>query len=212
MKTKRMKLELSDNPYPFEPGVIYKLTAPNGKAYVGQSIEYENRMKKHGNASSGCRKLNASIKKYGFDNFKREILADDLQPGLELDSAEIYYISYHNTFQSPNGLNLTAGGEGGKKSEETKQRMRKPKTSAAKVNMSAAAFEAQNRPGVKAKQSVSKMGDKNPQKRLDVRAKNAAAKMGDKNPNKRHEVKVLISLTTQIHRYEKILETTTNER
>ena len=122
------QLQLSAAPYPFETGVIYKLTAPNDKEYVGQSVEYENRMKEHKRSSGGCRKLNASIKKYGFPNFNREILAENLMAGLELDSAEIYYISYHNT-QSPNGLNLKSGGAGGRHSEETKQLLRKPRSS-----------------------------------------------------------------------------------
>ena len=128
------QLQLSAAPYPFETGVIYKLTAPNDKEYVGQSVEYENRMKEHKRSSGGCRKLNASIKKYGFPNFNREILAENLMAGLELDSAEIYYISYHNT-QSPNGLNLKSGGAGGRHSEEIKTASEKTESSEGRVNI-----------------------------------------------------------------------------
>ena len=179
------QLQLSDEPYPFETGVIYKLTAPNGNAYVGQTLEYEIRMMKHKNAGGNCRKLNASIKKYGFDNFKKEILADDLQPGLELDSAEIYYIAYHNTFNSPHGLNLKAGGGGGRLSEETKQRLRKPKSEAAKANM---------------------RGPKSLQTCANISKGKKGKCTGDDNPMKRWENKVNCYLSMQLHRHERGLE------
>ena len=180
------QLQLSDAPYPFETGVVYKLTAPNDKEYVGQSVEYENRMKEHKRSCGGCRKLNASIKKYGFPNFNREILAENLMAGLELDSAEIYYISYHNT-QSPNGLNLKSGGAGGRHSEESKQRMRQPRSAAHKANMSKA-----------------RIGKKHSATHIANISKGRIGKnTGDDNPMKRWENRMIASLTKQLYRYEK---------
>lgn len=54
---------------------IYKLTSPNGKCYIGQSIQLEIRFISYRNAH--CKKqahLYNAIKKYGWDNFKVEIL------------------------------------------------------------------------------------------------------------------------------------------
>ena len=200
------QLQLSAAPYPFETGVIYKLTAPNDKEYVGQSVEYENRMKEHKRSSGGCRKLNASIKKYGFPNFNREILAENLMAGLELDSAEIYYISYHNT-QSPNGLNLKSGGAGGRHSEETKQLLRKPRSSEGRVNIANANRKKAMCPAYRLANSKAQKGKTHSATHnANVSKAKKGTKTGDDNPMKRWENRVNSRLSKQLCRYEKQLE------
>ena len=59
-------------------GIIYKLTSPSGKSYVGLTTQrIEQRMWKH-KRSKFCRLLRKAIEKYGFDNMKLEILDEDV--------------------------------------------------------------------------------------------------------------------------------------
>ena len=99
--------------------LIYKHTAPNGKAYIGQTCNLHRRNIMHRN-TSGCRAFAAAIKKYGWDSFVHEILAE----GLTLEEAnalEVEMIVQHNTI-SPNGYNLKSGGENGVPSPESIER------------------------------------------------------------------------------------------
>tara|TARA_B100001093_G_scaffold520364_1_gene615080 strand:- start:4660 stop:5253 length:594 start_codon:yes stop_codon:yes gene_type:complete len=54
--------------------------------------------------------LSRSIQKHGWDNFKKEILIDDV-PEEDLSNLEKCYIEVENTMR-PHGYNLTKGGEG----------------------------------------------------------------------------------------------------
>jgi group I intron endonuclease len=100
---------------------VYKHTAPNGKAYIGQTNNLAERDRTHRRANSGCRAFYNAIKKYGWDNFSHEILKD----GLSLDEAnywEEFYINDHGTL-SPGGYNLKEGGMNKKCSQETREKM-----------------------------------------------------------------------------------------
>lgn len=92
-------------------GSIYKLTnLVTGKSYIGKTQRtVEERWKEHCK-QSGCRRLSRSIKVHGKENFKVEeiYVAFDIQ---SLNDMEIHFISTINTI-SPNGYNLTIGGEG----------------------------------------------------------------------------------------------------
>jgi group I intron endonuclease len=98
--------------------IIYKTTnLSNGKIYIGQS---------NGNnksyLGSGVVMLNA-IKKYGKDNFKKEILEECLTQK-ELDDKERFWISFYKSNQNEIGYNLMDGGNSGTlHSEETKIKM-----------------------------------------------------------------------------------------
>lgn len=107
--------------------LIYKLTSPNGKSYIGQTKDcFEVRMNKHKSSSkhretSGCLALNAAIRKYGFNTFTKEILlyCDEK----DLDMFEEKMIAAYDTI-SPKGYNLLSGGNSNKtQSLETKERM-----------------------------------------------------------------------------------------
>ena len=111
-----------------ELGDIYCLTSPSGKKYIGQALKklkngknwgYINRWKDHirdSNTKNCCRLLNNSIRKYGNENFKVELLKECLVE--DLNKYEQEYILQLNTL-SPNGYNLTNGGDFCKQSEET---------------------------------------------------------------------------------------------
>ena len=92
-------------------GIIYKLTSPSGKSYVGLTTQQiEKRMWKH-KRGRRCRLLSRAIEKYGFDTFKLEVL-DENVPNRELGELERTRIEEHGTL-APNGYNLSTGGETG---------------------------------------------------------------------------------------------------
>lgn len=89
---------------------IYKLTAPNGKVYIGQAININRRFSSYRNLS--CKeqqKLYNSIKKYGWDNFKKEILFDGVISQLDINKLESDFISQY----IENSLNIKEIATGG---------------------------------------------------------------------------------------------------
>jgi len=106
-------------------GIIYMVTSPSGKSYIGQTVRsFNERWSKHKTTAlspePSCRALAEAIKKYGEQNFNKQTLItcnDD-----ELDKYEIEMIAKYNTM-SPNGYNLREGGITTKYSEESKKKM-----------------------------------------------------------------------------------------
>lgn len=105
-------------------GIIYKLTSPSSKVYVGQTIRtFKKRLRDHKKKDSCCRKLKEAINEYGFENFKKEILWEG--PNNELGEMEKHYIKEFNCVY-PNGYNLSSGGgRGEERTESTKELLRK---------------------------------------------------------------------------------------
>lgn len=96
---------------------IYKWTSPSGKSYIGQAINLKKRWREFRRTpstyytSKGSAIDNARAKYPDYDNqWKYEILEYCTEE--ELDSREIYYIDYYDTFN--NGYNSTTGGDGTK--------------------------------------------------------------------------------------------------
>ena len=93
--------------------VIYKITSPSGKYYIGKTIDFGSRMATYKNLNNSQQKaIHASILKYGWENHVVEIL-EEATPS-NLDQLEIKYIKELNSFSADNplGLNLTRGGSG----------------------------------------------------------------------------------------------------
>ena len=105
---------------------IYKIINPKGKVYVGQSKNIHRRILSHKNLNtSKCVLVYNSIRKYGVDNHKFEVIEECKLE--ELNERELYWTSYYNALH-PYGLVLKAGGEPngtGTMSEITKQKMSK---------------------------------------------------------------------------------------
>lgn len=95
---------------------IYKITNPNGKIYIGQSTNIEERWEKGHKYSSGSgKKLKNSLKKYSWKNHKKEIIEECSVE--ELSNRETYWIEYYNSYKK--GLNSTLkGGVQGYKDEQ----------------------------------------------------------------------------------------------
>ena len=99
-------------------GIIYCLTFPNNKKYIGQTTRsLKERLKQH-HKSSDCTALYNAINKY--KNYHSEILLeinDEL-----LNFYEIKFINLYNTI-CPYGYNIREGGSNGKFCEETRIKM-----------------------------------------------------------------------------------------
>lgn len=102
---------------------IYRITSPTNKIYIGQSIDIKERFESY--RCYDCKKqqkLYASLKKYGFNNHKFDIIRECDEH--ELNDFEIFYINFYDTFNTSHGLNLRhGGGAKGRHSEESKARM-----------------------------------------------------------------------------------------
>lgn len=100
-------------------GVIYKYTSPSGKVYIGQTLnEYMRRaMWKNINHPYAGPYINKARAKYGYSNFKYEVLTslesdDELLLRGEINKLEKYYIELYDSANPSKGYNITIGGLG----------------------------------------------------------------------------------------------------
>lgn len=95
-------------------GYIYKITnLINGKIYVGQHSKSDCSMEELDTSywASGI-KINLAFKKYGKENFCREIICW-CNTEEELNNKEKYYIAYYNATDDNIGYNIAEGGVAG---------------------------------------------------------------------------------------------------
>lgn len=103
-------------------GYIYKIISPNGKPYIGQTINLKKRYYNYRRGQCETqKKLFNAILKYGWDNFSKEVLYQVESKDIEeikqtLNEKEIYFILEYDSVE--NGLNLTYGGHGFRKAEK----------------------------------------------------------------------------------------------
>ena len=87
---------------------IYKITNNiNGKIYIGQSKNTQERWKSHCKPSRDNSVIDKAINFYGKENFTLEIIESEIT---NYNEREIYWIKYYNC-KVPNGYNITDGGE-----------------------------------------------------------------------------------------------------
>jgi group I intron endonuclease len=97
--------------------VIYKHTSPSNKVYIGQTRNIEKRWGKDGyqyllknkKGEYNQRLFARAIQKYGWNNFKHEIILEGLSKS-EADYAEKYLIKWYKLHDQ--SYNITDGGEG----------------------------------------------------------------------------------------------------
>jgi len=100
--------------------IIYKTTEiATGLIYIGQSVI--NNPKYLGSGII----LKAKIKKYGKNQFKKEIIEDNIQDKKLLNEREIYWISFYNSTNPKIGMNRSDGGDGGRIIKEYTVELRK---------------------------------------------------------------------------------------
>lgn len=121
---------------------IYKITSPKNKIYIGQSVNIEQRFKSYTRLcvrTSQQILLYRSLKKYGVDKHKFEILEECLES--DLNEKERYYQDLYSAV-GKNGLNCrltTASDRSGKLSEETKNKLKgKPCSAETRLKISRA--------------------------------------------------------------------------
>ena len=92
--------------------VVYRHTNKiNQKVYIGMTMQKPERRWREGNGYLSLHFSNA-IKKYGWDNFKHEIVLNDLSKE-EACEAEKLLIEMYNATDPDYGYNEAIGGEGG---------------------------------------------------------------------------------------------------
>lgn len=96
-------------------GVIYKITNPSGKIYIGKTYNLRKRINGHkhcGKKKKTSILLYNSIRKYGWENHHLDIL-ETIDDSL-LNEREMYWIKEFNSYYQNNtmGMNMTLGGDG----------------------------------------------------------------------------------------------------
>jgi len=106
-------------------GIIYMLTSPKGKVYIGQCKRKKRRSRaemspqeqmnlrwaEHCRTTSGCLAIRHAIAKYGPSAFKVEILVS--VPDELLNMYEKRFVAFYESENPKHGYNRNEGGEGG---------------------------------------------------------------------------------------------------
>ena len=98
---------------------IYKITSPKGKIYIGQSVNIERRFSSYRSLQCPAQtKLHRSLKKYGPENHKFEIL--HICDRDDMNKLESYYEELYDSTNFKTGLNLRKCGDKREMTEETR--------------------------------------------------------------------------------------------
>jgi group I intron endonuclease len=91
--------------------IIYKLTSPSGKHYIGRTHDFSERMAGHKYKSKIDSQfpIHKAIRKHGWDNFTKEIICECKSE--DSPTLESYYIEKYDSFKS--GYNAVLDTEGG---------------------------------------------------------------------------------------------------
>lgn len=102
---------------------VYRHISPNGKMYVGITSQAPERRYRDGKGYKWNKHFTNAINKYGWKNFRHEILLDNLTRQ-QAECAERLFIGYWKTNHDMYGYNIDAGGRGGvKMAKSTKQKL-----------------------------------------------------------------------------------------
>lgn len=101
---------------------LYKHTSPSGKVYIGIAKDVKHRWRANGKGYKGSTRIWYAIQKYGWNNFKHEIIADGLTRE-EASGLEKLTIAKYKSTDPMYGYNLTEGGYDGVPCEETRRRV-----------------------------------------------------------------------------------------
>lgn len=94
------------------PGVIYKITSPTGKVYIGQTRNLNRRMRDYSKlkCTSQVRLFN-SLKSHGFEKHRFECLYFGFITDEELEKMEAEFIAQYDSTSTERGLNVLASGK-----------------------------------------------------------------------------------------------------
>jgi len=98
--------------------VVYKITSPSGRVYIGKSCSFSGRKSSYKNITNAVkdqRIIYNSLVKYGYANHIIEVI-ENVPDGESAFAREVYWIkelkSNHNRYPNGIGMNLTDGGDG----------------------------------------------------------------------------------------------------
>ena len=86
-----------------KPYMVYMLTSPNGKRYIGMTRAGLQKRCGRGSRYKYNKILYADIEKYGWDSFEKSILADNLSED-EASNLEQFWIKKIRHTKSPKGI------------------------------------------------------------------------------------------------------------
>jgi group I intron endonuclease len=92
--------------------IIYKITSPKGKSYIGRTNDFKRRMVEHKHCAYSKKSSNSlyrAIRKYGWDNMNKEIICE--VDSTQSQKIEEEFISLNNTVRK--GYNDSFIGTGG---------------------------------------------------------------------------------------------------
>jgi group I intron endonuclease len=101
---------------------VYIHTSPSGKAYIGITCDIKHRWRGNGSGYKGSTRIWYAILKYGFDNFKHDILYRGLTKA-EAEKKEIELIKQYNSTDERFGYNLQQGGKIRLLTEESRKKL-----------------------------------------------------------------------------------------
>lgn len=160
---------------------VYKHTSPNGKVYIGITAQNPLRRWNSGKSYYKQRYFGEAIKKYGWDNFKHEILFDDLTKE-EACQKEIELIAKFKSNEREYGYNLSTGGEFGGKgarlSIETRQKMSQARKGEKNHN-----FGKHQTEEIKEKNRVAHLRENLSKETLEKMSKSNSGRFGSKHWN-----------------------------
>lgn len=102
---------------------VYKHTSPSGKVYIGITGQTPENRWQGGLGYKHNEYFFRAILRYGWDNFKHEILHTGLTKA-EACAAEVALIAAYHSNEKAHGYNITNGGETFKHSPESIEKMR----------------------------------------------------------------------------------------
>lgn len=91
---------------------VYKHTSPNGKVYIGVTCQRPTRRWNNGAGYANNNHFNSAIKKYGWQNFEHEVVAQGLSKE-EASQTERELITLYQSNKPMYGYNHTSGGYDG---------------------------------------------------------------------------------------------------
>lgn len=102
---------------------VYKHISPSGKVYIGITSKNPVKRWRGGSGYSTNPYFSKAIKKYGWENFRHEIICTEMTKE-EAEAKEIELIAFFRSAEHDKGYNIQNGGSSnGKHSEETKAKI-----------------------------------------------------------------------------------------
>lgn len=157
---------------------VYKHAAPNGKVYIGITMQNPEKRWQNGNHYKGNKHFYRAILKYGWENIRHEIVANGLTKE-QACAKEIELIAKYDSTNSRYGYNNSTGGECGAAGVHPSAETRRKISEANKGKYVS--------PETRRKISEARKGRPSPWKgkhlSADTRRKLSEARKGANNPN-----------------------------